>query len=240
MNIGVYERSWYKDSFWSKFTLLLDSHKNVAHLTSSDDTMERSDGYSSLSSTYYSIAGTAFSYIRYFYKPVWLLPVFPLRVVLWGLLGAFCYWRMLPLSDKALACAGGYRNFSADKCDVRQSVLRKRGRFEDAAICCLNGQGKPDVSPHTRALLDLGLADAHIHLGNNNEYAERNVKRAVELVEEVKQYDKKQAIRIYKKAAELGEKIKLSVPAPETLRRQAKELAKEVGAKDQLLKMGAN
>jgi hypothetical protein len=240
---SIYKLSWDKSSFLAKFDLFTRSIDQSAELVCSEDTLKRSDGYSALSSTYYSIAGTVAAKFRSLFHLRWsllLLPAtVPLFLLTWLPLGGWCYFRMLPLSDKALACAGGYDNFSADKCDVRQSILQKRKKLGAAVNCIFVGLKKPNISHHTKAFLYLGLASAKLTSGDKL-FAEESLKWSLGLVGVVQEYNKNQAIRIYKKAAELAGKLDSFIPAPVTLRRRAKELAENIDAKDQLLKMGVS
>jgi len=237
---SVYDLSWSKNSFLAKFDLFTRSIDETALLIDSADTLKRSDGYSALSSTYYSIAGTAAAKLRSLFCFRWsllLLPFsLPLFFLTWLPLGVWCYFRMLPLSDKALACAGGYANFSADKCDIRQSILRKRHQYLLAAACIFRGLVKEGVLPHTRALLYVGLADAHLHF-KDYQLAQSNVKSALKNIGEVEVYDPRQAIRIYKSCAQIADTLGMTAPNGNTLFRRARKLAESLNAKDQLLKI---
>ncbi len=238
---SVYDLSWSKDSFWAKFDLFTRSIDESALLIDSADTLKRSDGYSALSSTYYSIAGTTAAKLGSLFRIRWSLLLLPLSLPLffltWLPLGAWCYFRMLPLSDKALACAGGYDNFSADKCDIRQSILRKRRRYVSAAACISRGLAKEGVLPHTRALLCVGLADVYLYV-KDYQLVQSNVKSALKNIREIEGYDPRQAIRIYKGCAQIADTLGMAAPNGNTLRRRARELAESLNAKDQLLKMG--
>ncbi len=237
---SVYDLSWNKNSFLNKFDLFTKAIDDNAQLVCSMHAIKRSDGYSALSSVYYSIAGSTFAKLKSLLKPCWrliFLPVsFSLFLITWLPLGVWCYFRMLPLSNKALYYAGGYDNFSADKCDVRQSILRKRGLFYEAEHCIWKGLSKKESSLHTKALLFLGLSYLYMRVGEVRS-AEEYTRSALKFIKEIKEYDPRQAIRVYKGCAQIADVLGMVAPNGNTLRRQAKELAESIGAKDQSLKM---
>ncbi len=236
---SAYQSSWYKDSFWDKSFLFMDSHDCVANQLSSKNTMENSDGYSFLSSSYYSIADTTAAKFKSLFKSSWALLVLPVTLpfflVTWLPLGGWCYLRMLLLSNKSLKYAGGYHNFSADKCDIRQSILRRCGKFREAVSCIRIGLKKKDISLHTCALFYIGLAENYTRDLNEWNFSKKYIRKAALLAGGVEKYDVNQAIRIYKNCGKLMNKIRED---GSLFLKKAKELAESNGVKDQLLKIG--
>ena len=132
----AYELSWRKTSLLAKMELLLGSEAAAARIkTRSKDPTTRADGYSALSSTHFSIAGTAAAQLKQWRRPWWLLLLLPMRLLAWSILGGYCYLRMKPLSDAALENAGGYAGMTAAQCDVRQNILRKWRMWDEAEEC---------------------------------------------------------------------------------------------------------
>jgi len=233
---SIYDLSWGETSFLSKLALFSKSrHREKQNIRSNDRGVQAS-GYSALSSTYYSIVGTAGSQLKTALKPKWLAPV---RMVMWGLtwlsLALWCYRRMLTLSNRVVELIG-YEGMSADQCDVRQSILRRRGKYEEAKKCILVAFAKNPDKAHTRGLLHAGLAEIHQREGNSRE-AKAEVRTAIEEAECAESLDPRQASRIYRQCAEIATAIDNYDPFVRKLQAKARELARATSAKDQLLKM---
>mgnify|MGYP001571963838 CR=1 FL=1 len=234
---SIYDLSWGETSFLAKLQLFFKSQKREKEKMLSGDRQVQAGGCSALSSTYYSIVGTAFSQFKASLRPKWIAPV---KLAAWCLswlpLAAWCYWRMLPLSNRIVELVG-YDGMSADQCDVRQSVLRRRGQYNEAKKCISAALAKKPEKAHTRGLLRVGLAEIFRHEGDWRN-AETEVREAlVEAVEAEKQ-DTRQAARIYRNCADITDFIEQGDPLPGSqLRRKAQVLAQASGAQDQLLKL---
>ncbi len=234
---SIYDLSWGETSFLAKLQLFFKSRKQEKEKMQSNDRRVRTGGYSALSSTYYSIVGTAFSQLKAALRPKLLVPV---KVAAWCLtwlpLAAYCYWRMLPLSNRIVELIG-YDGMSADQCDVRQSVLRRRGRYEEAKKCIRAALAKNPEKAHTRGLLRVGLAEIYRHEGDWRN-AETEVKAALTEAEKAEKLDPRQAARIYRHCADITDFIEQGDPIQGSqLRHKAQVLAQATGAQDQLLKL---
>jgi len=234
---SIYDLSWGETSFLAKLQLFFKSRKREKEKMRSIDARVQAGGYSALSSTYYSIVGTAFSQLKATLRPKWLAPV---KVVAWCLtwlpLAAFCYWRMLPLSNRIVELIG-YDGMSADQCDVRQSVLRRRGHYDEGKKCIRAALAKNPEKAHTRGLLRVGLAEIYRHEGDRQS-ARTEVHAALAEAVEAEKQDPRQAARIYKHCADLFGQVGGNDRHPTAdLRRKAQELAQATGARDQLLKL---
>lgn len=234
---SIYDLSWGETSFLAKLQLFFKSRQQEKQKMQSNDRQVQAGGYSALSSTYYSIVGTAFSQLKAALRPKLLAPV---KVAAWCLtwlpLAAYCYWRMLPLSNCIVELIG-YEGMSADQCDVRQSVLRRRGQYEEAKRCIQAALAKNPEKAHTRGLLRVGLAEIYRHEGDWRN-AESEVRTALAEAVEAEKQDPRQAARIYKHCADITDFVEQGDPlSGGQLRRKAQELAQATGAHDQLLKL---
>lgn len=237
---STYDLSWSKISFLAKLQLFLKSQHNEKQTMRSGDRAAQAEACSSLSSAYYTIVGTGFSQLKATLRPIWLIWLAPLRILLWCLtwlpLAAWCYWRMLPCSNRIVELVG-YEGMSADQCDVRQSVLRRRGQYEEAEKCIRAALSKNPEKAHTRGLLRIGLAEIFRHVRDWRNF-EIEVHAALTEAVIAEKQDPRQAVRIYKNCANLIDFLERGDPTQgEQLRRKAEELARSVGATDQLLKL---
>lgn len=238
--ISTYDLSWSKTSFAAKLQLFLKALQNEKKRMRSGDRQAGVEACSSLSSTYYTIVGTGFSQLKATLRPKWLIWLAPLRILLWCLtwlpLAAWCYWRMLPLSNRTVELIG-YDGMSADQCDIRQSILRRRGQYEEAKLCIRVALAKNPEEAHTRGLLRVGLAEIYRHEGDRQK-VETEVQNALTEAEIAEKQDLRQAARIYRHCANLIDFVEKGDPIPGSrLRRKAQGLAEEAGAQDQLLKL---
>lgn len=234
---SIYDLSWGETSFLAKLQLFFKSRKQEKEKMRTSDRRVQAGGYSALSSTYYSIVGSAFSQLKAALRPRWLAPV---KVAMWCLtwlpLAVWCYWRMLPLSNRIVELVG-YDGMSADQCDVRQSVLHRRGKYDEAKKCIRIALAKNPEKAHTRGLLRVGLAEIYRHEGDWRN-AETEVRAALAEAAEAEKQDPRQAARIYKHCADITDFVEQGDPIPGSqLRRKAQELAQATGARDQLLKL---
>jgi len=74
---SIYDLSWSKTSFLAKLQLFFKSQKRERQKMQSDDRQVQAQGYSALSSAYYSIVGTAFSQLKATLRPKWLVWLCP-------------------------------------------------------------------------------------------------------------------------------------------------------------------
>ena len=233
----IYRLSWDDDTFFGKVKLLLSSYKKEREKIDSQNPYTKGAGYSALSSTCFSIANTAKAKLKASFSP-WYLAPFKLTICLftWVPLGAFCFFWMLPLSNKVEEILG-CESMSANQCDIRQSVLRAWHFYRKALNCAQWGLAKKDISTHTIALLHLGMSDIYLKI-KCPFTAEEHLLEVTHKIEKIKKENPRQAVRIYKKSAFLYQKIHghESIKA-KTLLKKAEKLAKEIGAKDQLTKI---
>lgn len=232
---SIDDLSWNATSFRSKLQLFLKSRNQEGKKMQSNSKEVQAEGYSALSSTYYSIVGTAFSQLKTALRSKLLAPV---KVAAWCFtwlpLSMYCYWRMLPLSSRVVELIG-YEGMSADQCDVRQSVLRRRDQASEAKKCINFALAKNPEKAHTRGLLHVGLAEIYWYEGDwCNEEIE--VLAALAEAVEAEKQDPRQAARIYRHCAGVYHRLRWASRARE-LRNKAKMLMEATGAEDQLLKL---
>jgi len=143
---------------------------------------------------------------------------------------------MLSLSDRIVELIG-YEGMFADQCDVRQSVLRRRGQNEEAKKCIRAAFAKNPKNAHTRGLLHVGLAEIYRHKGDWRN-AETEVQAALTAAAEAETQDPRQTARIYRHCVDITDFVEEGDPIPGSqLRRKAQVLAQATGAQDQLLKL---
>ena len=238
----IYDLSWSKTSFFSKLQLFFNSQQNEKKKMQSGDRKVQAEACTALSSTYYSIAGTGFSQLKAIFKKrlIWLAP---LRILLWCFtwlpLSLWCYWQMLPLSNRVFELVG-YEGMSADQCDVRQSILRRRGQYKEAKHCIQAALAKNPEKAHTRGLLRIGLAEVYKHEGDL-EGVKSEIKIIIDEAKISEKQDPRQTARIYRHCANLLDFIEKGKPGSSVLgnelRLKAEEIARSVGAEDQILKL---
>jgi len=250
MKKSISELSWGETSFVAKLRLFFVSIRRERTKIHSSDMRERASGYSALSSTYYSIAGTAFAQGRIivnawrvspcrleeWFGPAWLF------IFTWLPLGAWCYWRSLPLSNKVVEIIG-YDGMSAAMCDVRQSILRKHRKLEEAFGCIDEGlKWCKEKDWHTVGLLHAGRAEIYRHKGERR-LAKDAMNTAVACADRVSETNLGQAVRIYKQCAPVADWIGKDWIGPKDfltgveLRNLAGMLAQRANSKDQFLKI---
>lgn len=240
---SIYDLSWGETSFLAKLKLFFKSRKQEGKkIRQSFNRYVLAEGCSALSSTYYSIAGTAFIQLRDVASDIfgWRAWSVPFRLAAWFLtwlpLGAWCYWRMLALSNRVVKLIG-YDGMSADQCDIRQSILRRQGLYYEAEKCIHAALAKNPEKAHTRGLLYVGLAEIYRHRGDWQN-AEVVVGAALIAAREAERQDPRQAARIYRRCADITDFIDQDNQfRGDQLRRKARELAEAADVKDQLLKL---
>lgn len=239
--------SWDKTDFFSKLKLLRLKKEEVRKVRLAVVVpQERAAAYSGLSSTAYSIAGTAAAHLRHLFRfpKLLLLPVtLPLYCMTWLPLGAYCAGNMRRWSDEVVRLIG-YEGMSAAQCDIRQSILRKQGARRDDALreearrCIAGALKKPDAIGHTRGLLLVGLAEVSMP-----PFAAGRpiVDEAVSIARKVSESEPRQAARILRSCADMVDWIeghgKLGASYEgRQYREEAKHLVGLAGAQDQVLK----
>ena len=234
MGKSIYDLSWGETSFLAKMQLFFKARKYTSVKLRSSDLYDRAEGYTSLSSTYYSISGTAVARLRSIVRLKWYT-LFRIAAwcIAWLPLAAWCYWRMLPLSDRALELLG-YDGMTTDQCDVRQSILRRRGRYAEAEECIRIALTKQPASAASRGLLHVGMAQIYKHRRCHTA-AKVEVRLALAEIEIIERKDPRQAVRIYRHCASILDAI--GVPSSH-LRSKGQAIAREADAQDQLLKLG--
>lgn len=232
----IYDLSWARTSFTEKLLLFVKSILEQRRKINSVDARVKASGYSALSSTYYSIAGTAGAQKEAIQKQEWGFLWVPLFLVTWMPLGGWCWWRMLYISDRVEALIG-YGGMTAAQCDIRQSVLRAHARFYEAKVCIEFGLRKEFYDMHTAGLLHCGMAHLFMREGSRM-YADVHIRAALDAVSRAKQTDPRQAGRIYRGCAPIADWAGMSSPfTGAELRQRAEVLAIVTDAADQLLKL---
>lgn len=229
---SVDDLSWNADSFWAKVRLFLASYRQNWAAIMGGNAASQSAASSALSSTFYSIVGTAHAKLsevgrqeiawRYWYFVTWFWT--------WGLLGGYCYLAMQWHSN-----AVDIR--TADQADIRQSILRRTRRYAEAIT--LIREFYENSAGHTRGLLAVGLADCYgyvEHVGSARERT-RYINEAVDTAHQVSEAQPAQAARILRKVADLLTEDR-KVEEANRARQQAISIAAGIGAKDQILKAG--
>lgn len=229
---SVYDLSWNADSFWAKLSLFFASYRENWAAITSGNAASQSVASSALSSTFYSIVGTAHAKLsevgrqelawRYWYFVTWFWT--------WGLLGGYCYFAMQWHSDAVDIK-------TAEQADVRQSILRRTRRYAEAIT--LIHEFYENSAGHTRGLLAIGLADCYGHVDHLASSKERTkyINAAIGVAQSIENDSPAQTARILRGAAKLKMEDGEPVDAM-TLNTWAKRLAETVGAKDQILKAG--
>lgn len=224
---SVDDLSWNADSFWAKVRLFFASYReNWASITSGN-AASQSAASSALSSTFYSIVGTAAAKLRQAHGQPDSLIVWALS---WGPLAAYCYLAMQWHSN-----AVDIR--TAEQADIRQSILRRTRRYAEAIT--LIREFYENSAGHTRGLLAIGLADCYGHVDHLASSKERTkyINAAIGVAQSIENDSPAQTARILRGAAKLKMEDGEPVDAM-TLSAWAKRLAETIGAKDQVLKAG--
>jgi len=245
MDNRIYHLSWGETSFLAKLKLFVRSRKEEGKKIQSHNPQTRAEGYSALSSTYYSIAQTGVAQFLAIFKPVEFGMYWPLIVsvrvvrfvawcITWFPLSFWCHWRMLLLSNRVVALIG-YDGMSADQCDIRQSILRRYDQYEEAEKCIRAALIKWPEKAHTRGLLHVGLADVFLYRGNQRGVKDEMITAAF-LAKDAAEQDPRQAARIYRHCANFADWLG-ELSFGDKLRCLARELAQATNAKDQLFKM---
>jgi len=233
---SIYDLSWARTWFIAKLILFFRANLKQRRKIKSVDIATKAAGYSALSSTYYSIAGTAGAQCKAIQKQAWGFVWIPLFLMTWISLGGWCWWRMLYLSDRVEELIG-YGGMTAAQCDIRQSILRARSRFYEARVCIAFGLRKEFFDAHTKGLLHCGMAHLFMRDGSRM-YAEIHIRAALDAASRAERTDPRQAGRIYKGCAPVADWAVMSSPfTGAELLQKAEILAVATYAADQLLKL---
>lgn len=214
--------------------------ENASLVASPDTPKETVTGaHSAMSSTYYTIAGTAMAKlqeIKASKNKFFALVKFFFWLMTWLPLGAFCYFRMLSHSNKVFRLIG-YDGMTADMCDIRFCILKACRRFEEAIECADIGLRKPDIQIHTYVMLRLGQLEI-ICTGPGPD-ATRDAVLSIyeENFQRMSPTEPQQAIRIARTCARILRQIGFESKASE-VEKDAQQLAEKIGASDQALKIG--
>jgi len=243
---SIYDLSWKETSFLAKLQLFFKAREEFKTRKLTMSKYQAAESYSALSSTYYSIVGTAVSQHKKAPRSSWISL---LRLGWWSItwfpLAMFCYWRMLPLSNRVVQLVG-YDEMTVGQCDIRQSILRKRSQLEEARECIRNAWGKNFRSAHIESLLYAGLADIEAR-EEKFLMAEVALSHAIYWGKKAEEEEPAQAARIYRGCANVmrymvkkGWILAQNLTSIEELGERARALNLKSGAKDQLLKSQAS
>ncbi len=186
---------------------------------------QRVSYYSMLSSTCYSIAGTAHK--RTEGRSI-------LLVSHWYVLGGLCYLLMEPIANRMMRVAGGMKITTADQLNIYQSIKRRRGKDAEALSAIIMALGKNEMSPHTRGLLLVGKADIAVALGGV-EVALNDLSQAATIAKEGIDLKVEQRASIFKGISRVFRRMRHFEEA-EAFRRKAIATGEECGARDQIAK----
>jgi len=206
--LSIYYLSWNETSFFAKLLLFFKLRRQEKQKIRAGNPMIQAEGYSTLSSSYYNIAGTAMAQFKKMLKPKWLAPI---RILLWCFswlpLTAWCFLWMLSLSNRVVKLIG-YKGMSAEQCNIQQSILRHYGWFKEAKQCIELALIKSPAKIHTTGLLQVGLAETFIREKDfkNARYA---MYFAIEVAEKSVKEEPNQAIIIFRHCASIADRLNL-------------------------------
>lgn len=229
IDIRIKQLTVYRDSMYSKIVLIWESC--LLHLWRLEDRcdLSRSESYSKLSATFYSVRETGL------HKPIELK-------IFWLPLVAVCHVLMIYYSNKATRIMG-VGVLSAEECATRQLILRARGRYNEAESLIRKGLTK-DPNACTRGHLRVGLAAVFFREGKYPD-ARKQVRFALHEVDEVLDSRKfSDAIMIWRGCANAMEQAPIrdrnsafgDLPKPDRIRKIARDLSLEWGMRDEYLK----
>ena len=235
----ISELSWNKSSFIAKLLLFFKATREYKDKIQSSSALEKAEACSTLSSCYYSIAGTGMAHMKSYFRVDWKFILYPIFTVIWVLtwfpLVLICYFNMLHLSNQVVEFIG-YNEMTADQLDIRQSILRRRGKYKEARVCIEIALRKT-LNHHTRGLLGIGLAEIFLKEDNRDGVA-MEIRAALHEAEKCELREPQQAARIYRHCSRLHFLLegKHSLDGS-LLQSKAMTLATRSDAKDQIIKM---
>ncbi len=234
------ELSWNKVSFLAKLQLYFKSTNDFKMKVWSANILERAEAYSALSSCYYSIVGTGIAHFKNIFRDDWKFFLFPVLTVIWFLtwfpLVLGCYINMLRYSNQVVKLIG-YDTMTVDQLDIRQSILRCTFQYKEAKSCIYLALKKNPEKPHTRGLLNVGLAEILIKDGDRMS-AKFELARAVTEAKVSEEDNPQQAVRIYRHCARLYFRLNDNfIIDGELCLHKARTIALKIEAMDQVIKM---
>lgn len=204
-SMTIHDLRWRKTSFLAKIQLFYKSRLVEEEKLRSTDRFEQAVGYSNRSEVYCHIGNSAIANFWSAFSPWWLVWLAPFRLLAWGItwlpLGAWCYYHMLPLSDKALALRGE-SGMSAEMFQIRQCILRSRRKYAEAKTCIECGLSRHPQKASMRGLLHAGLADIYLH-EDNWQKAYEEEQAALNAAHQCEAGDPLLAAQIYRQCADV-------------------------------------
>jgi tetratricopeptide (TPR) repeat protein len=138
-------------------------------------------------------------------------------------------------SDEMQAEAGGVEKLTANQLDVRQSILRRARRYDEALQCISEALNHERIAMHTEALLYIGFGEISRKLRRSNDEAAAYREAEGLLPKVVEQGQLAQAARIARHLSGFYKRRGKAGPAAEFFR-LAQRYAEKAGAKDQIIK----
>ena len=143
---------------------------------------------------------------------------------------------MLRFSNQVVKLIG-YDAMTVDQLDIRQSILRCTFQYKEAKSCIYLALKKNPEKPHTRGLLNVGLAEILIKDGDKSG-AKFELAHAVTEAKASERDDPRQAVRIYRHCARLYFKLKDGfIVEGELCLHKARAIARRIEAIDQIVKI---
>ena len=131
----------------------------------------------------------------------------------------------------------GYDTMTVDQLDIRQSILRCTFQYKEAKSCIYLALKKNPEKPHTRGLLNVGLAEILIKDGDRMS-AKFELARAVTEAKVSEEDNPQQAVRIYRHCARLYFRLNDNfIIDGELCLHKARTIALKIEAMDQVIKM---
>ncbi len=169
-------------------SLLVFWTKHLSLWRHSGSAADRADLLTQLSAAYYDISEVGFSKLESLVKePRWFgVPRIILWFVTWLPLAGWCHLRMSSVSDGilhlCLYSVEPLKNLTARQLEVRQRILRRRGRYLDAQLCIVAALEKSGIDPCIEGLLHVGQADCCFRLLGGRDWQEAAVGSLVQAV----------------------------------------------------------
>lgn len=146
----IHDKTWAGEYWGAGGVIVLteDRFRKSLHDSLGEPEKEAA-AYSSISSTYYSAAGNA--YARFQRASLWTKPLWAIRAVRY-------LRKALEASDKVQALLG-LLGMTPDQLDIRSTILRSVGRWDEALRCLEEALARPNLRPESRVLLLMGKAE---------------------------------------------------------------------------------
>lgn len=221
LKVTIHHQSWL-GHYWGRAGAIALARARCFYLIGELGKTER-DVLSSLSSTYYSASGNAWSRAK---KAEILFPFWAWRA--WR-----CLRRAVRLADQLKRSVVKLSELSGDELDVLCSILRKAKRWESALACAVVGLQRTGLSNNTRCLLYLGQAQALEKLGQDSASLSAYI-QAYDLKEQVSPGTQVRLMRVIAGRWERSGHTERAARG----RTEARTLALLEGFDDQLIKLG--